>query len=552
MKKFSSLLAVSALVAGIAVQAEAAGAHAQGGTLTLPIITTTFAENYNPYASGPQVEIVRGFIYEPLWVHNELKGEVNFRLAESFEYGEDFKTLTIKLRDGLKWSDGQTLDAEDVAFSINIGKEDGKLDKTGKWSDGLLSHVAVVDDRTVLVTFNRPDTTFDWYIDDMFIIPKHIWEGIDDKITYKNPNPVGNGPITEVKTQRDNQIEICRNPHYYKADQGMPYLDCVKFRQYSDNSQVQPALMNDEIDWGSNFIADIDKTYVDRNPDTHGYWYPANDVWAMYLNTRKAPFNDINFRQAFSMAMDREAIVDLATYGYATPEKTVVGIGQFHQASLDKGIEKKFGYLAEYNPKAAKKLLKKAGYKDLDGDGFLEGPDGANIEFDIQIVNGWTDVVQATQMATEYLADIGIKAVTRTVDWSVYDKALKEGTYDVSFNWSATKSTSPIAAYLEYYHPSKVGVSWHTNHGLASAELGALIDEYNRIADENRRQEILNELMTFHAQNLPAISLFSNPTWYQYNSTRVAGWPNAENPTVQPVFYTSGKKLLVFENLYAK
>ena len=147
-------------------------------------------------------------------------------------------------------------------------------------------------------------------------MPEHIWKDVDDKITFKNTNPVGSGPITEVTAMRDNQVEICRNPNYYKADEGLPYLDCIKFRQYSDNSQIQPALMAGEIDWGANFIADVESTYVARDPDNHGFWYPANDMINIYLNTREAPFSDLAFRQAFSMALDRDAIVDLAAYGY--------------------------------------------------------------------------------------------------------------------------------------------------------------------------------------------------------------------------------------------
>jgi peptide/nickel transport system substrate-binding protein len=164
-------------------------------------------------------------------------------------------------------------------------------------------------------------------------------------------------------------------------------------------------------------------------------------------------------------------------------------------------------------------------------------------------VNGWTDWVQSVQMVTEYLAEVGIKANTRTVDWSVYDSALKEGTYDASINWSVA-AVDPIQTYMDDYHPAREGQSWHTNHGKASAEMGALIDEYGQTDDAARREEILAELMTYTGEEMPFVPLFSNPTWYQYNSTRIGGWPTADNPTVQPVFYSIGRKLIVFEGLY--
>ena len=546
-----SLLTTAAMTAALSAPAFAAGEHEQGGSLTVPIITATFVEDFNPF-SNAQIDLVRGTMFEPLFVHNAMTGDTNWRLAEGFEYSEDLMTWTVTMKEGLTWSDGEALDASDVAFSFNLGKDDATLDKSGKWADGLIKSVTAPDARTVVVEFNRPDATFDWYLEDVYIVPEHIWAGVEDKITFANANPVGSGPMTEVRTVRDNQIEICRNPNYYKAAEGLPYLDCIKFRQYSDNSQIQPALMADEIDWGSNFIADIDKTYVAASPDTHGYWYPANDLINIYLNTREAPFSDLAFRQAFSMALDRDTIVDLAAYGYPTPERHVTGIGEFFKVHFNDEVNAKYDYLAEYNPDAAMALLDEAGYVDVDGDGFRENPDGSPIDFDIHVVNGWTDWVQTVQMTTEYLAEIGIKANTRAVDWGVYDSALKEGTYQASINWSVTNSNDPILAYRNYFHPSREGQSWHTNHGKASAEMGALVDEYGQTSDEGRREEILATLMEYTAEQLAFVPLFSNPTWYQYNATRVGGWPTAENPTVHPVFYSTGRKLLVFEGLYAK
>jgi peptide/nickel transport system substrate-binding protein len=550
MKKLSSILVMSALAAGVALQAQAATQHPQGGTLTVPIIATTFVDDFNPY-SNAQIDMVRGTMFEPLWAFNVLKGEINWRLAESFTYGDDLMSLQITLKKGLTWSDGEVLDATDVAYSLNLGSEDAKLDNTGQWSSGVIKSVVATDANTVLISFTRKDTTVDWYLPSLFVVPQHIWQSVEDKITFKNSKPVGSGPITEVTQVRDNQIEICRNPHYYKADQGLPYLDCIKFRQYSDNSQIQPALINDEIDWGSNFIADIEKTYVAKNPETHGFWYPANDLINVYLNTREQPFSDINFRKAFSMALDRPTIVDLAAYGYPTAESRVTGVGEFFKASFNKKVDKKFKGIASYDPKGAMKMLKKAGYKDIDDDGFLENPDGSKIDFDIQVVNGWTDWVQTVQMITEYLAEVGIKANTKTVDWSVYDLTLKEGTYEASINWSAT-GVDPILAYREYFLSSRIGQSWHTNHGVSSPEIDALITEYGQTNDADRRKDILADLMTFTGENLPFIPVFSNPTWYQYNSTRIAGWANAENPFVQPVFYDESRKLIMFEQLYAK
>lgn len=252
------------------------------------------------------------------------------------------------------------------------------------------------------------------------------------------------------------------------------------------------------------------------------------------------------------MALDRPMIVDLAAYGYPTAETHVTGIGEFFKAHHNDEVNQKYDYLAEYNPEKAMQLLDEAGFKDTDGDGFLENPDGSPIDFEIQVVNGWTDWVQTVQMVSEYLAEIGIRATTRTVDWSVYDSALKDGSYDASINWSRTNGEDPIQAYRDYFYTSQQGRSWHTNHGISSESVDRLIDEYVAIDDRARRDQILAELMEFTASNLAFVPLFSNPTWYQYNRTRIDGWPTEQDPFVQPVFYNAGTKLLVFERLYSK
>ena len=153
-------------------------------------------------------------------------------------------------------------------------------------------------------------------------------------------------------------------------------------------------------------------------------------------------------------------------------------------------------------------LLEEAGFKDVNGDGFVENPDGTEINFDIHVVNGWTDWVQTVQMVSEFLAEVGIKANTKTVDWSVYDSALKEGTYQASINWSRTNGEDPIQAYRDYFYTAQQGVSWHTNHGISSEKVDKLIDEYSATVDESRRKAILAELMEFTSENLPFIPLF--------------------------------------------
>ncbi|WP_220718944.1 ABC transporter substrate-binding protein [Agarivorans litoreus] len=539
---------LSSIICGLMLSSGSAIANdiKQGGTLTVPIIGTGFVENYNPYTSK---DLLHGVMFEPLMVFNNMTGKTEWRLAKSAEYSDDLKTIKLTLRDGLTWSDGSPLTAKDVAYSFTMTKENGAFDQRGIWTDGNLISIEATNDTTVEFKLNQADSTFIWNLEKYHIIPEKVWSKVSDLTTFTNPNPIGSGPMTEVKYVKTQQMELCRNPNYYL--EGLPHLDCITYRSYNDNSQIQPALMKGEIDWGSNFIADIDNTFVAASPENHHYWYPANDAIHLYVNTKEAPFSDLELRKALSMALDREAIVDIAAYGYPTVNFNVGGIGELYSTYIDADVTAKYKDLTTYNPDKANQMLDAAGYVDKNGDGFRQTKDGKRIEFDIEVVNGWTDWIQVVQMVTEYFEEVGIKANVKTVDWAVYDSSLKDSKYKMSINWSLV-ATHPILAYQDYYSSSRIGKTWHGGHGVHSPEIDALIEGFGKTNDTAEQAEIIKQLQVFTAENLPFIPLFSNPTWFQYNSSKIVGWPNAENPYVQPVWYDGGKRVLIINNLHLK
>ncbi len=518
----------------------------QGGTLTVPIINTGFVENFNPYTSG---DLTHGVIFEPLMVFNAMTGKTEWRLAKSADYSDDLKTITLKIRDGLKWSDGQPLTSKDVAFSYELSKEAAAFDLKGIWPAGNLKSIKTPDATTIVFELNTPDSTLLWDLAAYHIVPEHIWGKEKNLTTFMNVNPVGSGPMTTVKYVKSQQMQLCRNDNYYLENR--PYIDCITYRSYNDNSQIQPALMKGEIDWGSNFIADIENTYVKADPANNHFWYPANDAIHLYVNTKEAPFDDLNVRKALSMALNRADIVDIAAFGYPTVNYNAGGIAELYKPYISKEVTAKYKDLTQYDPKKSNQLLDQGGYKDLDGDGFRDMPSGEPIEFDIEVVNGWTDWIQVVQMVTEYYEEIGIKANVKTVDWAVYDKNLKNSGYKMSINWSMV-ATNPIQAYQEYFLTDRVGQSFHGGHGVHSPEIDQLINSFGLTKDPVKQQAILDELQEFTAANLPFIPLFSNPTWYQYNTSKFVGWPSEENPYVRPVWYDGGTRNLILNNLHLK
>jgi len=167
------------------------------------------------------------------------------------------------------------------------------------------------------------------------------------------------------------------------------------------------------------------------------------------------------------------------------------------------------------------------------------------------VVNGWTDWIQTVQMVSEYFEEIGIKANVKTVDWSVYDKGLKNSDFTMSINWSMV-ATNPIVAYQAYFLTSQVGKSWHAGHGVNSTETDALINSFGLTNDSEKQQKILDQLQEYTAEKLPFIPLFSNATWFQYSTSKFVGWPTEKDPYVQPVFYEAGNRNIILNNLRLK
>ncbi|MPX98175.1 ABC transporter substrate-binding protein, partial [Salinivibrio sp. VYel6] len=136
-------------------------------------------------------------------------------------------------------------------------------------------------------------------------------------------------------------------------------------------------------------------------------------------------------------------------------------------------------------------------------------------------------------------------------DWAVYDKNLKDGNYSMAINWSMV-AANPIMAFQEYYATSRIGKTWHAGHGVHSKKIDKLIESFGQTGDKKEQKEIISKLQEFTAKKLPFIPLFSNPTWFQYSTERIVGWPNEENPYVQPVWYDGGKRVIIINNLHLK
>lgn len=532
MLKTTLIAAVS-----VATLAMAAPASAQNVLTLSSEQTTTFVRNFNPFGQTSARYTTLDFMYEPLVVFNRLKGnEPNFRLAESYELADDLKSITFVLRDGLKWSDGEALTADDVVFTYDYIKKFPALDFISVSAQ--LASVEKIDDRTVKFNLNEPNSLIANTIVGMPIVPEHIWADIADPVTFANENPVASGPMTEITRFTPQVYEQCRNPNYWDADNLK--VDCLRMPQLADNPQVLAALAGGTLDWATSFIPDIDNTFVAKDPEHHKYWFTPSSLVSFQVsqitpdeNNRKA-FTDVNFRRALSMLIDRQTIVDIAGYGYPLVNEDPASLGELYKAFANPEVETQFGQYGKFDLDAAVALLDESGYVDADGDGFRDNPDGTPIAIDIMVPNGWTDWIDAVQISIESLTEAGLNVKMSTPEAAVWTQNLIDGTYSMTLNALAS-AANPYFPYIRSFNPGDFGKSRFTAPHWENAEVMTLLDQYTQSKDPAEQKSLMDQLQLIVAEAMPIIPVYNSPSFYEYNTSRFTGWADAENPKYSPV-----------------
>jgi peptide/nickel transport system substrate-binding protein len=492
----------------------------------------SWVRNFNPLttAAAARWPTLAG-VYEPLLVFNSVRSEYVPWLAVSHEWREGNRVLRLTTRTGVLWSDGRPFTARDVAFTFKLLERYPALDGNGVW--GFLDDVRAVDDRTVEFQFQRVYIPgFDELVAQR-IVPEHIWSEIEDPVTFPNENPIATGPFTEVRLFRNQVFELGRNPRYWQ--EGRPYIEALRFPAYPSNDRANLALVFDEVDWAGNFVPAIDRVFVKRRPEHHHYWFPlTGSTIFLYANTAHVPFDDVRVRKALSMAIDRELLVDVALYRYSRPADPT-GLSDAFASWPTPEIPESDNWV-RHDIAGAEALLDEAGHV-RGPDGMRRLPDGSLWRYEILTVSGWSDWVRASQVIARGLGDLGIDASVRTFDFSAWFQRVQEGRFDLTLGWSFEGPTPYVfyrwlmaSATVKPVGETSMG-NWH-RYGSASADKA--LEAFEREPDPERQRRLGLELQQIFVTEAPAIPLYPNPSWAEYNTSRFEGFPSEENPYADP------------------
>ena len=547
---FMSLILIG-LIGTLALSACSPGSNtgtaSRGGSVTLvPSPKGPWTVNFNPLISGNNsLPGTQGMIYETLLYFNRIDGSVHPWLASSYTWSSDATSLTFKLRPGVKWSDGQPLTSADVLFTLNLSKQYPSLDLNSLWQ--VIQSVSAPDAQTVVVTFKHPAAPMLWYVaGQTYIVPQHIWQSMGDPTLSTNDHPVGTGPF-ELKSFNSQLYVLARNPSYWQP--GKPYIDELRYPAYTSNTSADLLLSEGQVDWTGLFTPEIQQTYVNRDPAHNHYWFPPADVVMLYLNTAKAPFNQVAVRQAISAAIDREQIYKTAEVGYE-PVANPTGLILPNES---KYLDAQYASAAyKHDIAQAAVMLEKAGFHKGQ-DGIYVNAQGNRLAFKLNVVSGWTDWVTASQIMANNLKAAGMDVSVNAVSFNQYISALSQGTFDTSISWTSPGPTPYFLynALLNSSNTASVGAQATSNfERWNDPATDRLLAQYAGSIDPTVQQQALAGLQQIMVNQVPSIPLVYGATWYEYNTSRFVGWPDQAHPYAVPAPYSAPDAEIVAINIH--
>jgi len=490
-----------------------------GGTLrvAMPSDVTTL----NWWVAGATWDLLTlDFLYDrPLRIVN---GTLTWEVATSLEYSGDYKVLTMRIRDGVRFHDGVELTAEDVAFTINV-----LANRTWPYYHGYFTSVdraEAVDKYTVRIYFKTPDSQFVLNsLTAMRIMPKHIWEPLlqtyGDQLAKYQPKPeelVGSGPFKFVERVPGQYIKLAVNSGYWL---GRPCINELILIPITDVSVVILGIQKGDIDaytWGVDAVV-VPKLLTDPNVGIHVYtseyfyhWGLNNEVW---------PLNISKFRLALSYAVNRATIVRDILLGYGLPGSpgVVAPIGScvpWYNPNVEK--------LVYYDPKKAAQILDEIGFTDKNGDGWRDGPKGEPVVIEIYSPTPGYDPVRAR--AAEFIRDdlskIGVKAEVYYYEWATLWPMIQQGKV---MTWLLGSGWSPDIGWLNFrFHSRPQGAGNWARY--SNPEVDALIEELLSTFDMEKRKELAWKIQEKLALDAPIVTLYYRSYPNPYRKDRFSEW----------------------------
>lgn len=431
-------------------------------------------------------------------------------LASKWDVASDGKSIKFYLVKNATWSDGEPVTADDVKFTYEYWR-DKQLYRQGGWLNQYLDNVEVLDDSSGVINLKEPYAYY--FIKSLFptvyIVPKHVWEKVETPREYSGADGmVGCGPFTFESIDKEADTAYFKaNPDYFE---GKPSIDRIVWKHYRTVDSAIMALKKGEID----VIID-DQPQGVLAPSLLGEKGVTIDVGPnpglplLIFNYKVYPLNVTEFRKAVSYAIDYQSLVDAIEAGYG--ETPGAGIIPSSVAEYDPDIPK-----LEYNVTKANEILDSMGFKDTNGDGIRNLPNGTELKF--QVI-AWSDQkdMRVAEMLYHMLKKAGVEFDPYTNEMATLQKMVwDDKSYDMHIDFHDPYMTALGFATIDLV-PMQYGTCTDPKFSeLYNATMSAKTPE--------EMKEAVYNLQEYYAEELPGIALYWSKSIYPYRSDRFEGW----------------------------
>lgn len=558
----TSLALLAASLASMASVASVAQDVAREDTVIFDLDRTIRTpENFNWFTPGTKrLHGAHQAMWEPLFILNYNTGSLDPWLASGIEPNADFTQWTLTLREGVEWSDGETFDADDVVFTVNLAL--GNEDLSSREAATLRAQVASVEktgDLEVQFTLNAGNPRFAVenfgvrVFGSFLIMPEHIWAD-QDAATFEFYPPIGTGPYTYSSGASDRMIWD-RNDDWWGAKTGFMDLPeplrLIWLETGGEESRAQ-LMTSNGLDAAQNVTLGTFEAIQAQNPNVIAWYddYPfsAADPCARQLeiNTTVAPWDDASLRRAVAQLIDRQQIVNVAYEGTTSASETLFAqygsMAPFASAIIDAG----YGLSATADVAAGQALIEAAGYT-LGSDGYY-AKDGEVLDVDIHVNSASTEYTKTIDVVVEQLNRAGIAARAVPVENGVFwGEVLPFGAYEMSYSWLSCGSVNEPWTSMGRYTVADVVPVGERSPGFnntarwdddSAVAYSALVDQMRSLAIDD---PALVELVAQAAEHLdagtPFIPLVQAAKLLPMNETYWTGWPTADNYYNHPFFW---------------
>ncbi len=460
------------------------------------IVTASIAEPANLlplFASDSASAQLSGLIFNGLVKYDKnlkLAGD----LASDWEVRDNGLKIVFHLRKNVLWQDGAPFTADDVEFTFRSLKDPAVPTPYGGDFEKIES-VNALDPFTVEVIYKEPFSPglASW---GMGILPKHLLEGQDLMTTAFSRHPVGTGPYILKKWKSGESIELIANDRYFE---GAPGIGRYVLKIIPDQATIFLELQTEGLD-----LAGLSPLQFKRQTDTpffkatyRKYKVPSFGYTYIGYNLSNPLFSDPRVRRAIGSAVNKREIIDVTLLGEGR-----VATGPFLPGTWASNEEVKE---TVFDPEEARRLLNEAGWRDTDGDGFLD-KNGKKFFFVMLTNQGNDERKMASEIIQKQLRDVGIKMEIQQVEWRTFLKEfIDKRKFDaVLLAWQLSRDPD----IFDIFHSSKTAPGQFNFVSYKNPEVDRLLEEGRRLFSEEERAKAYKRVHQIISEEEPYTFLY--------------------------------------------